>query len=499
MITNDKTVNSIPMQKSSLLDINKASLMSVVIASVLGILISIAVGQFGWLTLVTIPALAMVFSTVSNPSLGLMALIIVIFAQVQRAFTEFLGLPGPGQPLVGFLIMVIVIRMLLFNERSVNWLRNSFILVVYVVFLMVSVVAAQNMEPAITELIDLAQNILISSLAIYIIKESSSLRNAIWAVIFAGILMASISVYQNLTGTFSNEYWGFGGNEFSGYVGRPRITGPYLTPNPYAQVLAIIFIVALDRTWHESKIILRLVAGAGALLCALALIFTDSRGGFANLIFTIFVYFLFNRPNFSAMLVISVFSLVVIQFLPGNFAERILTLTELNPFKEDTAVVADESFRGRTSENIAAMMMFSDYPIFGVGLSNYGENYQKYSREIGLDPRREEREPASLYLQLLAEQGVIGTSVFLLLVVSIFMKLLKAQRDFKLLGMRDEMYITSALFASLAGYMFMSIYKNNAYTNVFWMLIAICISAAQIATNIMKPDEESGNSMEFSN
>ncbi|MBK9209531.1 MAG: hypothetical protein IPL71_14995 [Anaerolineales bacterium] len=134
MITNDKTVNSIPMQKSSLLDINKASLMSVVIASVLGILISIAVGQFGWLTLVTIPALAMAFSTVSNPSLGLMALIIVIFAQVQRAFTEFLGLPGPGQPLVGFLIMVIVIRMLLFNERSVNWLRNSFILVVYVVF-----------------------------------------------------------------------------------------------------------------------------------------------------------------------------------------------------------------------------------------------------------------------------------------------------------------------------------------------------------------------------
>ncbi|MBK9209557.1 MAG: hypothetical protein IPL71_15130 [Anaerolineales bacterium] len=71
------------------------------------------------------------------------------------------------------------------------------------------------------------------------------------------------------------------------------------------------------------------------------------------------------------------------------------------------------------------------------------------------------------------------------------MKLLEAQRDFEIIGMRDEMYITSALFASLAGYMFMSIYKNNAYTNVFWMLVAILyFSQKQITTNIMKPDEE---------
>jgi len=143
--------------------------------------------------------------------------------------------------------------------------------------------------------------------------------------------------------------------------------------------------------------------------------------------------------------------------------------------------------------------MFADHPVFGVGLNNYSENYQKYSREIGLDPRREQRDPASLYLQLLAEQGLIGISIFLLFVTSIFVRLLKAYRDFKLLGMYEEMYMTSALFASLAGYMFMSIYKNNAYSNVFWTLIALCISATQIAANHVKPEEESEISMEYSN
>jgi O-antigen ligase len=482
-----------------LLKIRKRSPVFIIVALVLGVLISIAVGQFGWLTLITIPGLLMVFSTVSNPILGLMALIIVIFAQVQRVFTQIQGLPGPGQPLVGFLILVIVIRMLLFNERSASWIRNSFILGVYLFFLMVSVVvAAYEMEPALTELLDVAQNIVIASLVIYIVKDASLLKSAIWAVIAAGILMAFFSVYQNLTGTFDNIYWGFGGTEFSGYVGRPRATGPYLTPNPYAQVLVIIFILALDRTWHESKIVLRLVAGMAALLCALAVIFTDSRGGFANLIFTLVVFFLFNRPNFSSMMVIGIFSLVIVQFLPGNFSERLLTLTELNPF-QDEAPIEDESFRGRTSENIAAWMMFTDHPIIGVGLNNYAENYQTYSREIGLDPRREKRDPASLYLQLLAEQGFIGASVFLLLIISIFIKLLKAQRDFKLLGMSQEAYMTSALFASLAGYMFMSLYKNNAYHNVFWVLVALCISAAQIATNLVEHDRdiESGASMEL--
>jgi O-antigen ligase len=476
---------------NGLLRINRSSLMFVGLASVLGILISIVVGRFGWITLIAIPLLVMLVGTVSNPVLGLMALVIVIFAQIQRVFTQFLGLPGPGQPLVAFLLLIVLIRILLFNERSVSWIRNSFILGIYLIFLSISALAAHDVDPAFTELWDLAQNIMIASLVIYITKDTFSLKGAIWAIIVAGLFMTSISVYQNLTSTFTNNYWGFGGVEYSGYVGGYRLTGPYLTPNPYAQVLAIIFILALDRAWHEMKLVLRIIAGVCALLSALTIIFTDSRGGFANLVFTAFVFFLFNRPNFNSMLLVLVFSFIVMQFLPNNFTNRIMTLSQLNPFNQDTATLTDESFRGRTSENIAAWMMFTDHPIFGVGLNNFSTNYLQYSREIGLDPRREQRDPASLYLQLLAEQGVIGTSVFILFVVSMLIRLLRAQKDFKLMDMKDEMYISSALFASLAGYMFMSIYKNNAYSNVFWTLIALCVSVSQIAANFVKTDKVS--------
>lgn len=475
---------------SFLMNVDKLSKLFVLLALFLGTAISLAVFNFGWVTLIVLPAVAIVFATVWNPNLGLASLIILIFIQLQRVVTEFHDLPGPGQPMVAFLLLVVAIRIIIFNERPVSWIKNSFILGVYLIFLIISVITASQLSPALEELIDVAQNLVIASIILYIIQDARSLKSAIWAIIFSGAIMASISVFQRLTGSYGNNYWGFGGWEFSGYVGRPRLTGPYETPNPYAQVLVLIFILALDRLWHDSSFRLRVWAGFSAVVCAMALIYTDSRGGFVNLIVTVFVFFLFNRPTIPSILVILLIAVGVAQVLPANFTDRILTLAELNPFQWNNRQIADESFRGRTSENLAAWRMFLDHPVLGVGLNNYSTFYQDYSREIGLDNRREARDPASLYLQLLAEQGLVGTVVFLAIILSVYSQLLRAYSGFKALIRSDEMYISAALFAALAGYMFMSLYRNNAYTNVFWVFIAVCLSAMQVLFNMISKNGE---------
>ena len=494
----EKSQPAIHIERPAQTRVDKLSILFVLVSLLLGVGISLVVGEFGWITLIVIPAAALVIATTWNPNLGLASLVILIFIQLQRVVTEFHELPGPGKPMVAFLVMVIGIRIILLNERPETWLKNSFILGVYLIFLIISAVTAGEFTPAMQELVDIAQNLVVASIILFIIQRSPSLKSAIWAIIVAGMIMASISVFQNLTGTFSNNYWGFGGWEYSGYVGRPRLTGPYETPNPYAQVLVLIFILALDRLWHDRKPVLRLVSGYATIICALAMIYTDSRGGFANLVFTILVFFIFNRPSFPALLITLIIGVGLVQFLPSNYTDRILTLTELNPFNQDANLVADESFRGRTSENLAAWRMFLDHPIFGVGLNNFAEHYQEYSREIGLDNRREARDPASLYLQLLADQGLIGTFVFLALILSVFANLLRAYGDFKAAKMYDEMNISAALFAALAGYMFMSLYRNNAYTNVFWVLIAVCMSTMQVASNSVQNDFEAEESMELS-
>ena len=474
--------------------LDKWTLAFAFIALLYGIVVAIATGYFGYLVLgALVGAIALVI-VVFKPDLGIAMILFVLFAQVQRAFVEINGWPGPGRPLVLFMLGVVLLRFLLFNERPAGWLQNIFILGIYAISLLLSVVTADNVTVALEEFINVFENLLIVAIILFIVQRSPSLRSAIWSVIAAGIFMASISVIQNLTKTFDNTYYGFGGWEYSGYVGRPRMTGPYETPNPYAQILALIFILALDRAWHEKKFLIRAIALSGAGIISLALIYTDSRGGFLSFAFTILVFFMFNRPSITSIFTIGALGLFLLQLLPANYTERLLTLTQL--INNDPAAIEDESFRGRTSENIAAWRMFLDNPAFGVGLENYSQYYLDYSRQIGLDSRREARDPASLYLQLLANQGLIGTAIYIGIIVLVFIRLYKARKQLLDLGSKDDAYIASALFAALAGYMFMSIYKNSAYTNAFWSLISLCMAVTQVVANL-KNDRELYNPLEI--
>jgi O-antigen ligase len=80
-----------------------------------------------------------------------------------------------------------------------------------------------------------------------------------------------------------------------------------------------------------------------------------------------------------------------------------------------SAQVSDSAGRevgGRYTENSIAIAMFADHPLLGVGPGQYPALYRDYARRIGDDPRYE-REPHSLFLQIAAEQGLVGLLAFL--------------------------------------------------------------------------------------
>jgi O-antigen ligase len=120
-------------------------------------------------------------------------------------------------------------------------------------------------------------------------------------------------------------------------------------------------------------------------------------------------------------------------------------------------------------------------PFFGVGLGNFEVQYQDYSRQIGLDTRRVPRTPASLYLEVLSQQGLIGVLSFSLLIYTIFAGLRSARLQFAYAGMQDQANMTMALVSGFVGYMIAATVKNSAYSNVYWILVGMALSAAQVA------------------
>jgi putative inorganic carbon (HCO3(-)) transporter len=124
--------------------------------------------------------------------------------------------------------------------------------------------------------------------------------------------------------------------------------------------------------------------------------------------------------------------------------------------------------------------------LLGVGVGNYSIKYQDYSRTIGLDSRRVPRTPASLYLEILSEQGLVGIFVFAILIIYVFRRGVRAYNKFKDFGLVEESNILKAFLAGLLGYLIAAATKNSAYANAFWVLIGIAIGAIHLSDSLTK-------------
>jgi putative inorganic carbon (hco3(-)) transporter len=477
----DKLSPSATSGQSAARWIDWLSVVFATLAIILGIAIAVSVGEFGTLALLAIPLMLIFVAALGQPQLGLVAFIIITFTQLSNVGIKYYGFPSLAQPLAGLLFMLILLRISLYGERPLGWVRAGPVLLIYAIVWFASLLHAGDFQAASTTFIGFVKDALGAVIVIFFIQKPSSLKGAVWALVLAGLFMGMISVFQTLTGTFGNNYFGFGGwqAQVSGDASGHRLTGPYDNPNAFAQVLVVIIPLALDRLWSERNIILRLLAGFATLLGVITIVFTYSRGGFLAMLFALGIYVVLRRPNFFPLILTAALAIGLIQFLPDTYSSRILTLFQLAP--SQNTLVTDTSFLGRTSENIAAWRMFLDHPVLGVGLGNYSVNYQDYSRSIGLDTRRTPRTPASLYMELLSEQGVVGTAIFAFLLILIFRELRSARRNFRSSGLHDEAYMVTAIFAGFAGYMFSAIFKNSAYSNAFWVIVGIALAAGQVA------------------
>ncbi|MBI5943588.1 MAG: O-antigen ligase family protein [Chloroflexi bacterium] len=471
--------------------IDRLSLILGLIAIAISAASALAIGQFGALILLVVPAVVFLLVVFIQPDYGLLIFVFITVTQVSNVAINFYDAPSIAQPLAGLLMAVILLRMVIYRELPLNWRQIAPVLVIYIIALFISMFNADDFEMSSAAFIGFFKDALGGVIVILLIQRPGSFRKAIWALVIAGMFMGSISMFQTVTRTYDNNYFGFGRweSQTAGQDSRNRLTGPYDNPNAYSQVMVVIFVLALERLWHEKRSLLRLIAGWSVIVCGLTIVFTYSRGGVLTLLAATGVLFLQNRPRILPVLLTAVVGLALVQFLPADYTSYISTVRDLIPTQTNDQV-NDSSFRGRLSENLVAMQMFEDDPLFGVGLGNYQIQYQNYSRQIGLDHRRVTRNPSSLYLEVLSEQGVIGAAAFLLLLYTIFSGLITSRRKFSLAGMNDHSNLTMALLAGLAGYMIAALVKNSAYSNVYWVLVGIALSAVQVSMFSLREKSE---------
>ena len=464
-----------------------------IVAGILAGIVSRLISSPLYIVVAFIGLLAIII-TIQHQQWGLFVLVFLTYTRFSDVLISEHGLPSIAQPFMLLLLGLVLLRWFFFNETPPNVVIPGLLMAIYGLVLFSALLYAKNPDESLDGFIDYIKDAIIAVVIVLLLRRGKTLHGVIWALLFAGIFMGTISVYQQLTSTYDNIYWGFGIAAQQHIVGQQndyRIAGPIGDPNFYSQVMLVLIPLALDRLWQEKRPILRILAAWALGVSILTVVFTFSRGAFLAVIVMVVVILVHRRPNPVAILLVIVLALPLLQFVPPEYMERVETMTALLPTGgSNYAAQSEVSFRGRLSETTVGWMMFRDNPLIGVGYDNFPTHYLDYSSLLGLDNRLEDRSAHSLYLQLAAETGIIGLFAFGTMTAVVFAGIWQSQKKFEQMGEHEYAEMSNAFMIGLIGYMTAAIFLHAAYPRYMWLLFGIGFAIPNIAANEWKRKQE---------
>ncbi len=424
------------------------------------------------------------------PHLGAYLLIITLFSNMSSVFTDQ-GLPSLNKPLVVFVLLSVIVNRIV-KKRPFPPLRQvELLFLAYGFVWLLSSFAATDQIRALDHIVDFVKDFILIFTIIVALETHKHWQQALWLLLIVAMVLAAMSSYQVLSGNFEQEFFGFAivlQEQVLQEVYESRLTGPIGDPNFYGMILVSIVPLAIYYFLDEKRVVLRGIAGLTMLLLLFAIINTYSRGAFLALGVTIVFIAIERRVSPSFLIGGGLVLLLMLPFLPGSFGERMSSLLALGAPSE-TAVKEESSFRGRTSEALSGLLMFVDRPLLGVGINNYPNNYQKYSSQLGLDSRTTERDPHSLYIEALAETGIIGFSVFSLFLTTLMVSIHRARKKLQQMNLHPKTQRgLIALQMSLIAFLIASIFLHGAFIRYLWLLVALGAAGIHIAHATPEPN-----------
>lgn len=437
------------------------------------------------------PALVAVFAlsvilviiTLVHPEFGIAILTVMTFTRVSDILVAYHHAPSTVQPFMVLLVFSAGLYYVRARRRPVGLQQVVVCLLLYGFVVFLSLIYAKDLLLAEAGLESYVKDAFVAFLVVLLVQNVSALRQVIWALLFVGIVLGTLSVYQYVTGTYSNTYWGFAQALLSNLPGESgyRLGGPFRDSPFFGQILLVFVPLALNRLTHERQLWLRCLAGWCLAVSVLTIILTYSRGAFLGLIVMGALMVIRRPPRPIAFAIGLGLITAVLTLAPGNYVDRIGTIAEFAPVVGVSDVRNESSFRGRTSENIVAIQLFLDNPLLGVGVGNYNAHYVEYSSRLGMDPRLKNRSAHNLFLEVLAESGVIGLGVFLGILYVAFKAMHRARRSLEHGGLGDIASMVQAISVALLGYLTASAFLHLAFARPFWLLIGLALATTQIA------------------
>jgi O-antigen ligase len=331
---------------------------------------------------------------------------------------------------------------------------------------------------AASETIDLVSYAAVVAMLMMLLDATLWLRRAVWAVVIGVGLLAVLAVIQQVTKSYGSTYGGFATVLAAGDA--MRSAGP-LNPNPFGQVVASAAVLAFYLARTEERRAGRWLAAAIAAACVVAVVYSQSRAALIALLIVALAIGALRgvRLRGLALAVCGVIALGPL-VLPASLQTRVDAL--YTAVSANAGTPQDTSLRGRKSENLAALRMWADHPLIGVGPDNFEVHYEQYSEAIGTDPRPEQRGAHNLYLESLAETGVLGATAFVSVLWLALAGAWRARRQLR----GDHRLLAEGILVALCAFLICAVTLNSAYARYQWIFIGLGLAAGRLARRLAR-------------
>ncbi|NLG27364.1 MAG: O-antigen ligase family protein, partial [Chloroflexi bacterium] len=366
-------------------------------------------------------------------------------------------------------------------NRTVRVVRSALLgaILLYVATLLVGLLPAQQIAPALKELAKWVELALVYALVAGELRAADQ-RWLVAALLVAGSLEALLGIYQ-----FARQVGPEGFVLFGRYM---RAYGTFQQPNPYGGYMGLLapLAYALALTQHPARrqaggrglAWLGLLGAGAAVLMVAALVMSWSRGALVGLAAGGVLVLLAMRRR--AWLTVAVVALVALLLapaltgvLPQDLAGRFVDAFAL-PGGVDLRSVEVDDANFATVERLAhwqaAWRMFEQRPWTGVGTGQYAVVYPSVALPRWQDPLGHAH---NWYLHVLAEGGLLGLAAYTLWLLVALVLVWRAARSAT--GWRRGLALGAL---GMLGHLCVHSLVDNLYVHEMYLVVGMVLGLA---------------------
>jgi O-antigen ligase len=398
---------------------------------------------------------------------GLILYTIMFYSQIASRF-PFLA-PLRPELLVGSILVIYAIYRIFTGKTNFSENSLTFWAFFFIIFALITIPFAFVRTRALDTFIRLIKFFAIYLMIITAIDDEKKLKGFFYVYLGMITLLFFEPFLLSLRGEgfiWNNGMWRLAG--VTHYFGHPNQLGGITAAN-----LPFFFYLIVHSKSKKIKIICVILLIAAFRVIML----TQSRTAFVGVLTFGFFVWVFSNKKILSIIIAFIASLIIWQFTPQETKDRFLTLANAE------SVVSGEMGHEEAGSMYSRWVLiqrgfeaFSENPIIGLGLNCYVSfNGRRYNYWFP---------PHNTFIQVLSEMGLIGTFIFMIVLIITYKNLILSKKIISGLDPDDTKFIKSlisALMVYIMVRMMVSMFGQDLYANYWWLAGGLSVAVLRIS------------------